>query len=196
MGTGTTEVDFNNTETLNGLEVWRKLSVPAAPRSQARRFALRDRVQQTKQCTTFAGVLEQLVEWKNLLTEYVLAGAQMPSDEDRRHSLLKMLPGTLSLEMRGKAHANMTFDDLEEWFRAQDEFAQDYGPKSVHVAEREAPRRLAEEQQAERPGLADEWHDEEPEEEFEELDQETLAVMSLQEINAFYRGRAAAQKPR
>jgi hypothetical protein len=97
LGTGTTEVDFNNTETLNGLEVWRKLSVPAAPRSQARRFALRDRVQQTKQCTTFAGVLEQLVEWKNLLTEYVLAGAQMPSDEDRRHSLLKMLPGTLSL---------------------------------------------------------------------------------------------------
>ena len=42
MGTGTPEVDYNNAETLNGLEVWRRLSVPSMPRSAAKRFMLRD----------------------------------------------------------------------------------------------------------------------------------------------------------
>ena len=31
LGSGTPETDYNNVETLNGLEVWRKLSVPSAP---------------------------------------------------------------------------------------------------------------------------------------------------------------------
>ena len=62
MGSGTTELDFNNAEKLNGLEVWRRLSVPAAPRSIARRFFLRDKVQQPNQCATLAAVLDQLVQ--------------------------------------------------------------------------------------------------------------------------------------
>ena len=74
MGTGTPETDFNNAETLNGLEVWRRLAVPSAPRSIARRYALRDRVQGPKQCMSFAGVVEHLVFWKKGLMAYTAAG--------------------------------------------------------------------------------------------------------------------------
>ena len=45
-----------------------------APRSVARRYALRDKVQQPKQCSSFAGVVEQLVLWKKDLGLYVAAG--------------------------------------------------------------------------------------------------------------------------
>ena len=64
MGTGTLEIDFNNAETLNGLEVWRRLAVPSAPRSMARRYALRDKINNPKQCTSFADVLVYRVQWK------------------------------------------------------------------------------------------------------------------------------------
>ena len=73
LGTGTPEIDFSNAETLNGFEVWRRLSVPSAPRSVAKRYALRDRIQQPKQCSNFGDVLTQLVQWKNELGVYVAA---------------------------------------------------------------------------------------------------------------------------
>ena len=57
----------------------------------------------------------------------------MPSDEDRRYFLLKMLP-QLSLELMGKAQEQATFEGLESWVRDQEEFIQDYGPKkSLHA---------------------------------------------------------------
>ena len=52
LGTGIPEVDFNNAPTLNGLEVWRRLSVPSAPRSLAKRYALRDQINNPKQCNS------------------------------------------------------------------------------------------------------------------------------------------------
>ena len=102
LDSGTPEVDYNNAETLNGLEVWRRLAVPSVPRSAAKQFMLRDKVNSPKQCSTFAEVVTQLVDWKQLLSEYCSAGAPMPTDLDRRHSLLKMLP-PMSMEMLGKA---------------------------------------------------------------------------------------------
>ena len=185
IDTGTIELDVNSTKTPNGLEVWRKLSVPAARRSIARRFALRDRVQQPKQCSTFAGVLDQLVEWNKFPAEYALAGAAMPPEQDRRHAQVKMLPGSSSPEMHAKANSNSNFDDLVEWVRAQDELIQDYASKSLHVAEQESTSgRIAEDQG--RDGDIDEQ-----EEELEELHHETLAVMSVAAVSAFYKARAA-----
>ena len=124
MGSGTPEIDYQNAPPLNGLEVWRRLAVPSVPRSAAKRFLLRDRVNNPKQCGSFGEVVTQLVDWKKLLAEYVLAGAQMPSDEDRRHSLLKMLPN-LSMEMLQKAQEHATFAGLEGWVQDQDEFQKD-----------------------------------------------------------------------
>ena len=181
LGSGTPETDFNNTETLNGIEVWRRLSVPSAPRSMARRYALRERVNNPKQCPSYAAVLEQLVDWKKDLNAYIAAGAAMPPDEDRRHSLLTMLPGSLSLEMRGKAYANQSYNDLEDWIRAQDDFEKDYGSKAVHLAERPPPLMY---EQPDEPG---EFYDDDD----EELDEEAMAGMSTREILAFTRARQA-----
>ena len=83
MGSGTPELDYNDTETLNGLEVWRKLAVPLASRSLPRRFALRDRVNNPKQCSSFGAVLLQLKAWHKDLTAYLAAGGEMPSDDDK-----------------------------------------------------------------------------------------------------------------
>ena len=53
------QLDYENVEKLNGLEVWRRLAVPQASKSLPRRFALREKVQNPKSCSTFAAVLEQ-----------------------------------------------------------------------------------------------------------------------------------------
>ena len=156
--------------------------MPSAPRSLARRYALRDRVNNPSKCGSFAEVLSQLVTWKKTLGEYCAAGAPMPSDEDRRHSLLKMLPGTMSLELMGKAHTNSTFGELEAWVRDQSEFAADFGGKR-------ALNSLEAAQPTQERDLSPEEYDEEEEQEEEELSSETLALMSPSEVNAFVRGR-------
>ena len=91
MGSGSPELDYNNTETLNGLEIWRKLAVPQASKSRPRRYALRDRIQNPKPCASFGAVLEQLKGWHKDLTAYVAAGGTMPevqfSEDAARHPL-------------------------------------------------------------------------------------------------------------
>lgn len=107
LGSGTVELDYNNGETLNGIEAWRRLVVKprTESRSMARRFALRDKVNHPGQCKSYREMLERLVSWKVDLADYVKAGAPQPPDEDLRHALMKMLPGSMSSEMRGKAWA-------------------------------------------------------------------------------------------
>ena len=70
LDSGTPELDSNNAEPLNGLEVWRRLAVPTASRSLARRYALREKVNNPKQCGTFLAV-EQLKLWKKDLSAYI-----------------------------------------------------------------------------------------------------------------------------
>ena len=91
---------------------------------------------------------------------------------------MKMLPGNLSLEMRGKAYANHTYGDLEDWIRAQDDFEKDYRSKAVHLAE-QPPGPMVE------PGDEPVEYDDE-----EELDEETMALLSTTEILAFARSRS------
>ena len=106
LNSGTPELTYNNAEVLNGLEVWRSLVVPVEPRSVAQRFALRDKVQNPQKCTSFAEVMVSFKVWEKVLVEFVKAGGAAPPDEERRHALLKMLPGGLSLEMNSKAHSH------------------------------------------------------------------------------------------
>ena len=74
LGSGTPELDYNNTETHCGLEVWRILAVPLSSKSLPRRLALRDNVQGPKAGPTFAAVLEQLKSWHKDLTAFIAAG--------------------------------------------------------------------------------------------------------------------------
>ena len=120
---GTVETDYENGETLNGLEAWRRLVVRprVESRSVARRYALRDKINLPGQCKSFGEMMDRLVDWRKDITDYVRADGPSPPDEDLRHAMIKMLPGGLSLEMLGKAHANETSEDLEDWVRLQDE---------------------------------------------------------------------------
>ena len=116
----------------------------------------------------------------------------MPGDEELRHALMKMLPGNMSVEMRGKAWAQTSAADLEDWVRTQDEFEQDYcHGKPLHLNESEQSRvpaslpappnqlALSDEELAEGYAYGEE----------EDLDPEVLATMTAAEVNAFMRGR-------
>ena len=65
-------------------------------------------------------LLDKLVTWRKDITDYIRAGGPSPPDEDLRHAMIKMLPGGLSLEMFGKAHANESSEDLEDRVRPRD----------------------------------------------------------------------------
>ena len=104
---------------LNGLQVWRKLAVPQASKSLRRRFVLRDQIQNPKQCSSFGAVLGQLKTWQKDLTSYISVGRTMPSDEDKRYTFMKMLPGTLSLEMKSKANGKETDESVDRTVEAE-----------------------------------------------------------------------------
>ena len=110
------------------------------------------------------------------LADDLAAGADMPADEDLVHSILNMLPSGLSMEMKAKAHAEKTSEDLREWIRLQAEFHRQEGHagRGAHVVER---------------GLEPNAHpSEEPELEDDailELDPEVLAFMIAAGVNAF-----------
>ena len=172
---------FNNGEALNGLEFWRKLVVPHVGRTAARRLRLRDVVQGPKGATTFTGTEAALVVWDKDLLDYIAAGATMPGDEDLVHAMLKMLP-PLSQEMLAKAHAESTPEQLREWIRLQAEFERE------NPARRAAAHMVvaAEAEAVTSPGA-------DADEEVLELAPETLACMTAQEVNAFYKARGFKQ---
>ena len=92
----------------------RKPVVPAAARTPARRFNLRDAAQQPKGASTWEGTEAAIVVWDKSLADYLAAGSDMPADEDLVHSILRMLPSGLSMVMKAKAHAEKTSEDLRE----------------------------------------------------------------------------------
>ena len=86
-----------------------------------------------------------------------------------------------------KAWAQTTSEDLEDWVRTQDEFQQDYMPgrKGVHLAQLDGAQSPSSRIVLNDDDLADGFtYDGE-----EELDAETLACMTPQEVNAFYKAR-------
>ena len=160
----------------------------------ARRFALRDKVSHPGQCKSYREMLERLVSWKVDLADYVKAGAPQPPDEDLRHALMKMLPWSMSSEMRGKAWAQTSAEDLEEWVRVQDEFEEDYcKAKSVHLAKMGTSAASSQEEPADDDA---EYPDDDGEDDVAELPAEVLAMMTPQQVNAFYeaRGKQALQR--
>ena len=170
------ELAFNNVEALNGLEFWRKLVVPQYARTPARRYRLRDLVQSPKGASNFVGTEQALVVWDKDLLAYIAAGAKMPEDEDLVHSMLKMLPA-LSQEMLAKAHAENTPDKLREWIRLQAEFERENPTRrAAHLVQRGG-----DDQEQESSHGADD--------EILELEPDVLALMTAQEVNAFYKSR-------
>ena len=65
---------FKNVESLNGLEVWRRLVVPLESRSLSTRHGLHQLVQQPARAKTLDGVMDALEVWDGNLTKYVTAG--------------------------------------------------------------------------------------------------------------------------
>ena len=69
------------------------------------------------------------------MTAYRAAGGTEPTNEDKRHALLKIIPSSLSLEMKTKTIAEQTSDSLREWIRVQAGFVRNQSGRGVHIAE-------------------------------------------------------------
>ena len=75
--------------------------------------------------TSLEGSEAQIILWDKDLTAYQAAGGTEPTDEDKRHALLKIIPSSPSLEMKTKANAEQTAESFREWIRVQAEFTRE-----------------------------------------------------------------------
>ena len=73
---------------------------------------MRDAAQQPEGASTWDGTEAAIVVWDEILTDYFAVGASMPEVEDLAHSILNMLPSGPSMEMKAKANAEKTSEDL------------------------------------------------------------------------------------
>ena len=115
-------------------------------------------------------------KWERNDESFLAAGGTNPSDEDLRHFILKIIPSSLSMEMRAKANAEQTKDSLKEWVRSQAEFAEETGSKHVNLVQQPAPTIIVRVQQRQQQphiyGISEEQDDGDD----DELDPQALVV--------------------
>ena len=91
--------------------------------------------------TSFDGAETPIILWDKDLTAYQAAGGTEPTDEDKRHALLQIIPSSLSLEMKTKANAEETADNLRRWIRVQAQLIREQSGKGIHIVEQ--PRKIS-----------------------------------------------------
>ena len=85
--------------------------------------------------TSFECAEAQIILWEKVSTFYQAAGGTEPTDEDKRHTLLKIIPSSFSVEMKTKANAEQTAESLREWIRVQTESIREQSGKGIHIIE-------------------------------------------------------------
>ena len=83
---------FDNVDTLNRLEAWRRLVVPLEPKSLATRHALQQRMQVPAKAKNLSGVLDALEQWDKDVTKYVTTGGENMRETEKVGVALRVLP--------------------------------------------------------------------------------------------------------
>jgi len=180
---GQVKLVFQNSPTLNGAEVWRRIVVPLQSRSMFRRHALREKVNKPKAAVSMPDLMQAINVWELDVQKYAACGGKL-DDEDQRASLINMLPGNLSMEFMMKVNEHATYYSLKEYLRQQSEFVAERSGKVLNMME----KGTQEEEQEQCEGEC-------------ELDEETVAAMAPAEVLAMLRGgrpmmqRTRGQRP-
>ena len=91
--TGEAHKELSDHESVQGLEVWRALTVNLTDKGPHKRSALLERLNQPPRARTMAGVRAILKEWEKFLREYHAAGgSEYQTDEFKILMLRRMLP--------------------------------------------------------------------------------------------------------
>ena len=89
---GNARLLLNNSATLEGFELWRRLMKGIRSRSEIRRHELQGKLQRPEAAKSISDIPLTLEKWHSLLREYLESGGRRLSFEERRAALLMLLP--------------------------------------------------------------------------------------------------------
>ena len=89
---GNARLLLNNSATLEGFELWRRLMKGIRSRSEIRRHELQGKLQRPEAAKSISDIPLTLEKWDSLLREYLESGGRRLSFEERRAALLMLLP--------------------------------------------------------------------------------------------------------
>jgi hypothetical protein len=89
---GNARLMLNNSATLEGFELWRRLMKTIRSRCEIRRHELLGKLQRPEVARSISEIPLALEKWDSLLREYLESGGRRLSFEERRAALLMLLP--------------------------------------------------------------------------------------------------------
>ena len=120
---------FNNGETLNGFEAWRRVIVPLKPRTDAKRNTLHSRVHNPPRATSLTDIANKLEDWEQLVEEFGTCGGEV-SARDRMTVVMKLLPANTPSNLVMGLRECSDFEMLKLKIQQEVEFLEEFGPKT------------------------------------------------------------------
>ena len=73
--TGKGRTKFNAAQELHGLDVWRRIVVPLAPKTVARRVEMYSAIHSPGKCKHLGDMADQLEAWERNIDDFIIMGA-------------------------------------------------------------------------------------------------------------------------
>ena len=139
---GTARPKFDKAPPLNGLDVWRRVVCPLAPKSVARRVDLHTDLPNPKPARKLSELMDAIESWEKLRDRYYEMGWQTVQSDEQSVILLKMLPPDTPATMVLALEECTDFDALEKNLEKQIDWFVDYpasGNPRVQLVDGQAP---------------------------------------------------------
>ena len=138
LGDGKEKLSFNNVERSNGFEAWRKLVVPAKPRSKARVHLMHRDVHNPPMSRSLQHVMEDIDTWEGQLTEFVAAGGAPLPEMTKVISAMGILPKDTPTYVKMCLKDIEDLESFKDALRQNIQFLNDFtnrGNPGAHVLE-------------------------------------------------------------
>ena len=116
---------FLGVEESNGAEAWRKVVHGINGRTPIRRLALKRLVDAPPEAQHMGEVMPLVERWEESVRMYVRAGGRQPEDEERRATLLSIVPASEQVFLIRQQFAD--YDEMREHIRGQTELLEHLG---------------------------------------------------------------------
>ena len=131
---GKQKLAFNNVPKGNGFEAWRRITLPIAPRSEARLHEMHGDVHRPPSSKRLAEVMGDIDRWENMLVEFYRCGGEPLTDKTKVIIAMKMLPSTTPASLKMALKGIYCFEKFKDELRQNIKFLEDFsGP--AHMAQ-------------------------------------------------------------
>ena len=131
---------FDNCPVGNGLEVWRRVLLDVAQKTQAERMRLEDSVLSPPKCRDESKIFISIERWEAAYKVYIDAGGEHMSEEKKIGAVLRMLPDLIRDKALWEYDNFDTVRKLQEWIRKKVKNVYSWhspGKPPAHVLENE-----------------------------------------------------------